>query len=133
MTTIQNAAHQPIQRFPSQLAADKAIIVMALLRATKRPDQKGVGANREDWPMFAEVADKIVAGKEVEKETMFQARHRVQKYYRQVNDSVYRDRVLSQSYGFNEVVKAYADATKQVLAVRETIIQEMTEKGYGDW
>jgi hypothetical protein len=112
-------------------SVDAAIVAIALLRAERRSGQKGIGANRDDWPIFKQIADAWASNKPIAKETIFQARHRVQKYHRQVLGSLYAEPVRKGHQ--QDLVRKYAEAVniKYINQILETELQ--VEQGYGDW
>lgn len=109
---------------------DRAIVLIATLRATRAPGQKGVGANRDDWPIFKDVSDTWSAGQSPPKDLIFQARHRVQKYHKQIT-SAYGTDVTEGD--IRPMLQRYAKASSIAYSTAQLHEELLTEQGYGNW
>lgn len=123
----------PRQVLENYNAADKAIVALQLLKATKRPGQKGVGPNRDDAPIFAELIEQWRQGKGGDKETLMQARHRVRKYARQVMASVYAENVANAAVTRLAMIQSGSIELQRATAEQELreLLKDVT--GYGRW
>lgn len=111
--------------------SDRAIVAIAILRALRKPDQKGVGANRDDHPIFSELSNIWARGESPPKELLFQGRHRVQKYKRQINESPYADQVTGGD--IKDLLRTYAKA-ERIAFSENTLHNELQAiTGYGNW
>jgi hypothetical protein len=99
---------------------------MALLRLNRRPNQKGIGPNRDDAPMFERYMALAVANKQIPREMRFAAQHRVQKYERQVIESPYAEAVMRGD------IKGLVDVFDQVRKHHEQEAVQR-EESYGGW
>lgn len=113
--------------------ADKAIIVMELLRCNKRGNETGVGPNRDDKPIFKQIVEKWDRGESVDSQLLFMARHRVQKYRRQIMGSAWstavRDASVSPSR-LMEIYKEWAVASGSASLLEQEM---MAISDYGNW
>lgn len=111
--------------------ADRAIIIMAILRKFKLPGSKGVGANRDDHPLFGQIVGHMVANDDpkIYKEELFQARTRVAKYARQLEASEYNPYLTPDSE-----IQDLLDIHENITTVKGISIRAANlSEEYGEW
>jgi hypothetical protein len=111
--------------------ADRAIIIMSILRKFRQPGQKGIGANRDDHPLFSQITAHFINAEDPNVYTteLFQARHRVGKYIRQLAASEYAH-YLTHDSPLDELLEIHE--MKTTLRGIELSKSEL-DISYGEW
>lgn len=116
-------------------AADKAIIALCILKDTKPANSRGIGPNRDDGPIFRQVAEAWYNNQTPNRDLLFQARHRIKKYARQAMGCRYGhvilDNTKDRTYMLQEYKHRFTPEDSAAKLAREL---EMLEKSsYGVW
>lgn len=128
----------PYVNFDNHNDADRAIVILTLRRALrpKGPNGEfipGHGANRDDHPMFTDVCDQWSQNLPIDKDTLYQARFRVKKYGRQIQetkwwqDGLSKDQLMALLTAEGPVALKDRDLEHQIVEV----LKEAA--GYGGW
>lgn len=120
----------------SHLRLDKAVLAMALARLAKKPGESGKGANRDDHPLFQQIAEAWVAGNSVDKDLRLAAHYRVRKYKGQLQRDGWMAAILDDKKprdAYYEPLKEFIGKKKADDELRELIQQHKQENGYGNW
>ena len=107
--------------------ADKAIVVMTLLRKDRlRTGTPGMGANRDDHPLFSQVTELMADGTDIKlyKNALFRARNRAPKYVKQINNSKYA-KYFTGGFTITDLLDLYTG--------KENISLFGSAENYGEW
>lgn len=114
-------------------AADKAVIALIAMRQQRGVFTRGVGPNRDDLPLFADLVEGWAAGQGGDKERIMQARARVTKYGRQLSQSSYWGPIQNPEISRAIMIELTRSTLSAAKAERELQSYIRGQDAYGNW